>query len=108
MYYIREEQIYQLKQTKNSINLFSKDVPYEPQFLQLQSGDCIYMASDGYCSQFGHKNKDELRIDFFEDMLLKNYKLDMNRQREVVEKQFLEWKGIENQNDDILVTGFRV
>lgn len=108
MYYIREEQIYQLKQTKNSINLFSKDVPYEPQFLQLQSGDCIYMASDGYCSQFGHKNKDEFRIDFFEEMLLKNYKLDMNRQREVVEKQFLEWKGIENQNDDILVTGFRV
>ncbi|MBQ3655423.1 MAG: tetratricopeptide repeat protein [Bacteroidales bacterium] len=108
MYYIREDQIFQLKQIKNSINLFSKDVPYEPQFLQLQEGDCIYMASDGYCSQFGHKNRDEFRIDFFEEMLLKIYKFDMTKQREVVEKQFLEWKGGENQNDDILVTGFRV
>jgi len=108
MYYIREEQIFQLKQTKNAINLFSKDVPYEAQFLQLQPGDCIYMASDGYCSQFGHKNKAEFRIDFFEEMLLKIYKYDMTKQREAVEKQFLEWKGGENQNDDILVTGFRV
>jgi hypothetical protein len=41
-------------------------------------------------------------------MLLKIYKFDMTKQREAVEKQFLEWKGGENQNDDILVTGFRV
>ena len=108
MYYVREEQIYQLRQTKNSINLFSKDVPYEQQFLQLNTGDCIYMASDGYCSQFGYQVKYEFKIDFFEEMLLKIYKLDMSKQREMIEQKFLEWKGGENQNDDILVTGFRV
>lgn len=106
--YIRDSQVFQLKATRNPIGIYLKESQFGSQLLQLKKGDCIYITTDGYCSQFGGEHNMRLKLGSFSDMLLKIHKDPMSEQREFLEKSFVDWKGRSMQIDDILVAGFRV
>ena len=48
------------------------------------------------------------RLENLKNILLSNYLKPMNLQREILEKTFMEFKGENNQIDDILIAGFRL
>lgn len=71
-------------------------------------GDRLYLFSDGYVDQFGGPDRKKFMTTRFNDMLVANQHLPMNAQSEVLERAFLEWKGGNEQVDDICVLGLTV
>lgn len=108
LYYVRDSHLYKLNADRNHIGGHLRQRDFESQFLQLSSGDCLYVFTDGYYSQFGGKNNQMFRLENLKNILLSNYLKPMNLQREILEKTFMEFKGENNQIDDILIAGFRL
>jgi serine phosphatase RsbU (regulator of sigma subunit)/HAMP domain-containing protein len=74
----------------------------------LQSGDSIYVFSDGYADQFGGPQGKKFMRKQFRQMLVEIASLDMAIQREEITRRFDQWKGEGEQLDDVLVIGVRV
>jgi len=73
----------------------------------IESGDTVYMFSDGYADQFGGTEGKKLKVGKFRELIvsLQNYPLDEQKQQL---NEFLDnWKGNGPQIDDILVIGRR-
>ena len=102
--YIIENKSNQLKiyqPDKQPIGRFVNDKPFNQHDIQLEKGDRIYLFSDGFQDQFGGPNLKKLKPKNFKDLLLKTNKLNLNLQREALIEAFNEWKGDENQVDDV-------
>jgi serine phosphatase RsbU (regulator of sigma subunit) len=106
--YIRDGNLMQLKPSHNPIGVYRKEIPFESQPLELKKGDRIYLSSDGYSSQFGGPSKQKIKMSGYTDILMKTSTLPMSLQVKRLEQEFMEWKGNNDQIDDILVAGFMV
>lgn len=82
--------------------------PFVDVTLDLEKGDCIYLASDGYVSQFGGPANQKFKRKRMEDMLVEVHNLNAATQKEIIEQRFDEWKGSLDQTDDVLVVGLRI
>ncbi|MBP7514818.1 MAG: SpoIIE family protein phosphatase [Flavobacteriales bacterium] len=71
-------------------------------------GDRLYLFSDGYVDQFGGPDRKKFMSARFNEMLANNQHLPLAEQAVVLEKAFLEWKGENEQVDDICVVGLAV
>ena len=82
--------------------------PFEDIELDLHEGDCIYLASDGFVSQFGGPDNVKYKRKRFENLLASIHDKDMAQQKQMLEHNFLEWKGNVDQTDDVLVVGLQI
>lgn len=71
-----------------------------------QSGDMLYMFSDGYCDQFGGPEHKKFKSRRFKNLLLNVHKLPANDQRQLLGQKLIEWMGNVEQTDDISIVGF--
>ncbi len=76
--------------------------------IQLEAGDKIYMATDGFQDQFGGKDDKKFLSKRFKDMLAENSDLPMQDQLIKLTDAFNGWKGDTHQTDDVLVFGFEI
>ncbi len=74
----------------------------------LQPGDCIYMFTDGYVDQFGGPKGKKFKAKQLEEKMLEIASMNMKDQKSTLEEHFLNWKGQQDQVDDVLVIGIRV
>jgi serine phosphatase RsbU (regulator of sigma subunit) len=109
MYYTQGGQLQQLKPNRHSLGgTLQAEKNFSNHCLQLQHGDMIYMASDGFQDQFGGpKDKKFLRTNF-RSLLQQIHQEPTPRQGQAVEEVFERWKGQQVQTDDVLVLGLRV
>jgi serine phosphatase RsbU (regulator of sigma subunit)/HAMP domain-containing protein len=75
--------------------------------LPLESGDCLYVFTDGFRDQFGGPREKKFMRKKFNEMLLSNHHIPMKDQRGVYNEIFRKWMGIEEQTDDVLLIGIR-
>lgn len=75
--------------------------------INIESGDTIYMFSDGYADQFGGSEGKKLKIGKFKELILGLYNYPMEEQKLRLENFLEEWKGNTTQIDDIMVIGRR-
>ncbi len=71
-------------------------------------GDTIYMFTDGFADQLGGTRHKKYRPDTLQALLIKINELPLSRQKESLEKEFLDWKGTNPQTDDILIVGLKI
>ncbi|MCS7189121.1 MAG: SpoIIE family protein phosphatase [Bacteroidia bacterium] len=83
-----------------------KDVPFRSHRLVPEQGSMFYLFSDGYIDQEG-ANKPRLGTRRFYEILDEIHTLPLNKQQSILEQKLREWKGDNEQTDDILVIGFR-
>ena len=76
--------------------------------IDLKSGDCLYLFSDGYPDQFGGLEGKKFMYKRFEKLLLEIHTLPMKEQKKILDKKLLKWKGSIDQVDDILVIGVKI
>ncbi|HTB05602.1 MAG TPA: SpoIIE family protein phosphatase, partial [Bacteroidia bacterium] len=101
--------IEEIKPTKRAIGGFTEgEQLFEQHTLDLQSGDTIYLFSDGYADQFGGPNGKKLTTRKFKNALLSLKHKRMYEQEQELDKLFEEWKQEEEQVDDVLIIGVRV
>lgn len=81
---------------------------FSRQEIQLKKGDMLYSSSDGYMDQFGGEKGKKFSKKRFKDLLLSINDKTMEEQNNMLHETFEQWKGEEEQVDDICVIGVRV
>ncbi|MBX7182704.1 MAG: tetratricopeptide repeat protein [Bacteroidia bacterium] len=84
------------------------EMPYSMHRVDIQYGDTFYVFSDGFADQFGGDKNRKLYRKRFREFLQGISQKPMKQQREELESFFEEWKGENEQVDDVLVIGVRV
>lgn len=74
----------------------------------IADGDCVYLASDGYESQFGSAEKRKMqRVEMIND-LISVAPYPMAQQKKMLKNKFDAWKGDNDQTDDVLIIGLKI
>jgi hypothetical protein len=68
----------------------------------------LYLISDGYADQFGGPDGKKFRYKPLVALFLEIHTLLLAKQKGIMEKRFAEWKGSNEQVDDVLVLGYRI
>lgn len=75
--------------------------------VNLNQGDCIYAATDGYSDQVGEATQKRFSSPRLKQLLTDNSSLSMTEQKGNLEKAINEWKGCKEQYDDITIIGWK-
>ena len=102
------EEILEIRADKQPIGKYETQTPYATHVLDLEAGDTIYIFSDGYADQFGGAKGKKFKAANFKKLLLSVQNEPMERQREIVDEVFENWKGSIEQLDDVCVIGVRI
>jgi len=109
LYLIRNNELYEYPADKMPIGISEKTDPdFKSIFIDIFSEDIIYILSDGYADQFGGPNHKKYKFTALKDLLLKIHKFPLSEQREKLANEFYEWKGINEQIDDIVIIGLKI
>jgi PAS domain S-box-containing protein len=76
--------------------------------VDLNKGDTLYLFSDGYADTFGGSASKKLTTRRFREMLTTIRPRRMEEQRQYLDSYIEEWRGGNEQTDDILVMGVRI
>ncbi len=84
------------------------NVEYSNHKIAYNHGDIIYLFTDGYADQFGGAKDKKYSTARFKNLLIKNSNEDFATQEKNIRTEHQDWKGDNEQVDDILVIGFTV
>ena len=105
---IRNSEIIQFPKDKMPVGKGENTESFSLHTITLQKGDVLFAFTDGYADQFGGTKNKKFMNKQLTHLLLANHHLPMEEQRNLLSKTFLEWKGNNEQVDDILVFGMRI
>ena len=108
LYFIREGELVEVKPDRQPIGRYAKRQPFTNHVLEVSTGDCFYLSSDGYADQFGGVKGKKFRYTQFRQLLKDIYMMPMAQQHIVLEKTIEAWRSNLEQLDDICVMGIRV
>ncbi|OFX18415.1 MAG: hypothetical protein A2033_18720 [Bacteroidetes bacterium GWA2_31_9] len=98
----------EIKPDKMPIGYYIKDNLFSNNYMQLKPSDRIYLFSDGYADQFGGPKGKKFKYTQLKDIFLLTNNLNMDDQREFLDKTIIEWRGEHEQIDDILIVGISI
>lgn len=81
---------------------------FDDQEYYLKEGDTIYLFSDGLPDQFGGIDGKKMKIARFKQLIDHVSDKSMAEQQQLITKFFADWKGDNEQVDDVLLIGVRV
>ena len=99
---------YEVKPDKMPIAIYEKMDDFITHEIQLQKGDQLFMFSDGYADQFGGPKNKKFKYKPFKRLLIENASKAMSEQKEILNSAFEQWRGAEEQVDDVVVLGIRM
>jgi PAS domain S-box-containing protein len=82
--------------------------PFTESRVDLQPGDRLFLFSDGLVDQFGGPQGKKLRASGLKEWLLATAGRTIEEQHQGLSDRFREWKGKEEQVDDVLLIGLQV
>ena len=74
----------------------------------MNENDALFLFSDGYADQFGGPEGKKYMSANIRKLLLDIYKKPMREQEELIHTTFQQWKGNEEQVDDVVFLGIRL
>jgi serine phosphatase RsbU (regulator of sigma subunit) len=75
---------------------------------ETKKGDVVYTLTDGFQDQFGGEKGKKFKVRPFKNLLISIADLPMQEQKEILNNKFADWKGEEEQVDDVCIIGVRV
>lgn len=101
-------QLLEVKGDKQAIGVVLNEEPFTSVTLQLFEGDQLYLFSDGLADQFGGPKGKKLKTQSLRELFLASYNLPMQEQYDVITQSFFEWKGEQEQIDDICLWSIKI
>jgi len=101
-------ELQEIKPDPQPIGKHENRKPFTNHELQLNKGDTIYIFSDGYPDQFGGPRGRKFMYAQFKEMLFKMQDKPMAKQKEILDTAFEDWKGEQEQTDDVCVIGVKI
>lgn len=110
LYVVRNGLVNVYKGDRSPIGMSSAGIKksFLNQPVDIQSGDMLYMCSDGYADQFGSSEGKKYKSGNVKKLLSRICELPVEEQREKLRLEILEWRGPLPQIDDILFVGTRI
>lgn len=108
LYFVKNSELHIVKGDKFSIggsSLHKKT--FTTHRLNFKKGDSFYLFSDGYPDQFGGPKGKKFMTKHVGQMLMKIAHLPMPYQGQIVQSAIKDWMKVEEQIDDILITGIK-
>lgn len=111
--YIQNNEVKQIKGVRRGVGgmyLFNRN-PFEKHIVDISVPTTFYLYTDGYQDQFGGRGVSggkKFMAKRFRDLLLEIHELPFDEQIEVLNNKHLEWKGDNEQTDDVLVLGGKI
>jgi len=75
--------------------------------ISIRKDDTIYLFSDGYADQFGGPKNKKFKRQPFKELLLSIQDKPMEKQKNIIELEHNQWKGLCSQTDDVTVIGIK-
>lgn len=108
LYIIRNKILHKFKGDRMPIGIDPvEEKPFKNHNIPLENGDMLYMFSDGFVDQFGGKYGKKFKHKAFRELLINASNLKVNDQKELILNTFNDWKGEQEQVDDVLILGIR-
>ena len=106
LYIIREKELIEIKADRYSIG--NMDSVFKNHEIQLQSGDSIYIFSDGYSDQFGGEEDKKYSAKRLKELFIRISFEPMEKQETILLDEFNNWKSNQDQLDDICIMGIKI
>ncbi|MDX1445679.1 7TM diverse intracellular signaling domain-containing protein [Lishizhenia sp.] len=106
--HIRAGKLTRLKTSNNPIGLQDTTPYFSKGNLMLNKDDKIYLLSDGFADQFGGPYGKKFKINTLKSLLVNIHQKDMNSQKAALLEALNNWKGSQEQTDDITVLGISI
>ncbi|MFT5601681.1 MAG: serine phosphatase RsbU (regulator of sigma subunit) [Flavobacteriales bacterium] len=102
--------IHEIKASRRPIGWYDLPDSFQLNSVDLLKGESLYMFTDGYVDQFGaHDGKiRKLKRKYFANIIFSVYNLPMSEQKEKLQDAFIDWKGSQEQIDDVSVFGVKL
>lgn len=110
IYLVKDNELHSFKGDRFSIGRITggKIPEYTKNMIPIGEDDMLYLFTDGYVDQFGGPDHKKFKYRRFRHLLLNIHKLHPDDQKAILHQKMEEWRGEEEQVDDILVLGFKV
>lgn len=111
MYHIRQGALTMFIANKQSIGVPRKSgiKQYITQTLPVESGDVLYLFSDGYPDMIGGpEGNQKFKTPRFKELLLNIWATDLLKQEIIIEQTAKNWLDTQEQLDDFMVIGIRL
>jgi serine phosphatase RsbU (regulator of sigma subunit) len=105
---IRNGTIIELDADKMPVGKGERNESFRTFTPQLETGDMLYIFTDGYADQFGGPKGKKFKYANLYKLLSEIAQLPMAQQREHLRESFELWKGDLEQIDDVCIVGVRV
>jgi len=109
LYLVRDSKIIEVKGDRYSVGMGNKAEQqlFSSHYIPIFPDDMIYIFTDGYVDQFGGPENKKYKFRRFRHLLLNIHKYPIETQRQYVKDSIMEWKGDNEQVDDILIIGIK-
>jgi serine phosphatase RsbU (regulator of sigma subunit) len=107
LYFIRNQELKEFKGDNMPIGVYDDENPFSNKELHFKEDDIIYMFSDGYVDQIGGPDRKTFRSRKFKQLLINIHHKPLLEQKEILDKEYEEWRHDIEQIDDIMVMGIR-
>lgn len=105
---VRNNEIIECDYDKQPVGYYEYRKPFVNHSIDVIEGDILYLFTDGYPDQFGGPKGKKLKYAKLKELLLKNSALSMSEQKQHLLDYFNEWKGDNEQIDDVCVAGIKL
>ncbi|HDR68303.1 MAG TPA: hypothetical protein ENN61_04550 [Bacteroidaceae bacterium] len=108
LYHIRKKVLTEIKADNMPVGVHAiEEESFTSKSMILKKDDVIYIFSDGFADQFGGPLGKKFKYGPLKNLLIDISDAPMKKQKEALEKAITDWRGIEDQVDDILVFGIK-
>lgn len=108
LWYHTLSEMKEIKANKQPIGKTDHPIPFTTHTLELNTGDNIFLFTDGYADQFGGPKGKKFKYKQLSDLLSANVNKSSSQQKEILRSEFLNWKGNLEQVDDVCIIGIKL
>jgi serine phosphatase RsbU (regulator of sigma subunit)/tetratricopeptide (TPR) repeat protein len=103
---VNQDRLIEIKADKVTIGMATEK--FTNHTIEVQKGGMLYMFTDGYPDQKGGPQNKKFFAGEFKNILSSVAQKNTPEQKEILQKTFSDWKGNNEQIDDVLVIGIRI
>ncbi len=100
--------ITELKPDRMPLAIHRRMEPFTNQVFRLEKGDRIYLLSDGFEDQFGGPEGKKYMVKRLREFVVAHSALAMEEQKALLQNELLQWRGTNEQVDDVTILGVKI
>jgi tetratricopeptide (TPR) repeat protein/serine phosphatase RsbU (regulator of sigma subunit) len=108
LWYIEDNEFKEIKSDKQSISKIDNPKPFTTHNVEVKKNSSLFLYTDGLADQFGGPKGKKFKYKQLAETMLKNSKVPIQRQKEILYSTIETWRGQLEQVDDILILGINI